>query len=87
MAICIRCNRRIGLAKHGYFRRHMRVKGELCKGSWEWPYTQEDRIFLERQRAQHPLHSDGGTLPSKKAESTPEKLSDKAAGSQPPLVS
>ena len=40
-----------------------------------------------KKAAEHPLHSDGGTLPSKEAESTPENLSDQAAGSQPPLVS
>ena len=39
---CLECGRRIGLAKHGYFRRHMKSPGERCGGSWEWPHKQRN---------------------------------------------
>ena len=34
----------------------MRVKGEVCKGSWEYPFNQMDKIFLERKRAEQNAH-------------------------------
>jgi hypothetical protein len=40
--------------------------------------------LLEAHLTKHAL--DGGTLPSKEADSKPETLSDQAAGSQPPQV-
>lgn len=55
MEICAKCGRRIARTRKGRggFRRHMKSKGVLCPGSWEYPHKQEEEL---RQRAQQKMH-------------------------------
>lgn len=60
MEICAKCGRRINRMRKGRggFRRHMKSKGVLCPGSWEYPHRQEEEL---RQRAQQKMHQAGIT--------------------------
>ena len=63
MEICAKCGRRINRMRKGRggFRRHMKSKGVLCPGSWEYPHKQEEDL---RQRAQQKMHPTSGGLPA-----------------------
>lgn len=46
METCLRCGRKVNRISHGRgpFRKHVKSKGILCNGSWEFPYKQREAV-------------------------------------------
>jgi hypothetical protein len=74
METCLECGRRIGRMRHGYggFRRHMKSKGVLCPGSWQYPRRQLEA--LQQRRIEHQMHLTNGGLPASDSESKPAAI-------------